>query len=692
MMAGEIKLTNGPNDTILSAYFVAFTVLPFLASVLMTELIRGPSTRRVASRMMIQVGAFMRRQPRILGFISTVGYGELLFRCMLIGGNVLVLWHGREYQRHRHDVLLREGRASFSSSEMGLQIVGMALGYNCAFNLAFLFLPATRNCAWMEFLHISYTNGVKYHIALGKMAVLTGVAHAVPFFLLWRRQGTLSQNALICFDCSLGDSSKPSTAWRNVYGELSLFFFLLVGWTSHPKVRRATFEVFYYMHHLYIIGVIFAVMHWGPLIWWLLPTLLLYLIHRTLSSWNALHAVQVCEFRALPDQIVKLVLARSTTSDGSGNFQLGQFVYLNVPAISKLQWHPFTIASSPRASTATLTILLKSLGDWTHELVAHADACNAKLQLPTILVDGFYGISLEAYEQYATVCLIGGGIGGAPLFAILEDLAARTNQEGVLRQRVHFVFTFRELALLSEIAPVLMRLRQQQQFIMHLFLTKEPSDDLLDTTSSDETRREDASIASTTQPFVEPLQPRSLRILVYVLVFSSSVLLILWLENHERKVRLSFGTKETQSRPLVLFLEIAALFVLPVLVALVLMLEGVWKGRHTHEANTDDCTTKDDLALLKQRRHDDKSPILRELLRTLNITVGQHLNVKQLLTQVHDDDIARAGHATRQPKLRCEDTIGVFFSGPHALKRATELAVSDFGSRRFDVHTEEFEL
>lgn len=35
------------------------------------------------------------------------------------------------------------------------------------------------------------------------------------------------------------------------------------------------------------------------------------------------------------------------------NFKLvhGQYVYLNVPAVHKWQWHPFTVASSPSKLT-----------------------------------------------------------------------------------------------------------------------------------------------------------------------------------------------------------------------------------------------------------------------------------------------------------------------------------------------------
>ena len=45
----------------------------------------------------------------------------------------------------------------------------------------------------------------------------------------------------------------------------------------------------------------------------------------------------------------------------------GQYVFMNVPAIHPLQWHPFTVASSP--SSPHLTLMIKRAGDWTGKLI-----------------------------------------------------------------------------------------------------------------------------------------------------------------------------------------------------------------------------------------------------------------------------------------------------------------------------------
>nr|CCA25834.1 conserved hypothetical protein [Albugo laibachii Nc14] len=120
------------------------------------------------------------------------------------------------------------------------------------------------------------------------------------------------------------------------------------------------------------------------------------------------------------DTILKLVIVRS---EGKvGEYQAGQFVYLNVPAISRLQWHPFTIASSPAADPQRLILLLKPLGTWTQRLLVYLKECEAQKVTPIMHLDGFYGTSLQPIFDHPKLCMVTGGIGVTPAIPILEDI------------------------------------------------------------------------------------------------------------------------------------------------------------------------------------------------------------------------------------------------------------------------------
>jgi len=45
----------------------------------------------------------------------------------------------------------------------------------------------------------------------------------------------------------------------------------------------------------------------------------------------------------------------------------GQYVNVNIPSVSPLQWHPFTIASAP--NDKHLDLIIKRRGDWTARVI-----------------------------------------------------------------------------------------------------------------------------------------------------------------------------------------------------------------------------------------------------------------------------------------------------------------------------------
>ena len=47
--------------------------------------------------------------------------------------------------------------------------------------------------------------------------------------------------------------------------------------------------------------------------------------------------------------------------------EVGQYVFLNCPIISKLEWHPFTMTSAPEEEF--FSVHIRSMGDWTQSLI-----------------------------------------------------------------------------------------------------------------------------------------------------------------------------------------------------------------------------------------------------------------------------------------------------------------------------------
>jgi NAD(P)H-flavin reductase len=89
-------------------------------------------------------------------------------------------------------------------------------------------------------------------------------------------------------------------------------------------------------------------------------------------------------------------------------FEAGQFVQINIPAVGIAQFHPVTLSSAPFQKEAVLHI--RALGGWSKALVKLAENTSEV----NMLVEGPYGnLSVNVKDDllYPVVLCISGGIG-----------------------------------------------------------------------------------------------------------------------------------------------------------------------------------------------------------------------------------------------------------------------------------------
>lgn len=63
-------------------------------------------------------------------------------------------------------------------------------------------------------------------------------------------------------------------------------------------------------------------------------------------------------------------------------------MFVNVPSVSKLQWHPFTVVSSSNLESDKLSIVIKSVGSWSQKLEKQISSSPDRLEIST---EGPYG-------------------------------------------------------------------------------------------------------------------------------------------------------------------------------------------------------------------------------------------------------------------------------------------------------------
>lgn len=93
----------------------------------------------------------------------------------------------------------------------------------------------------------------------------------------------------------------------NVPGELGLLVGLILWATTFPAIRRRMFEVFFYTHYLYILFMVFYLLHTGMFYACImLPGFFLFLIDRYLRFLQSKQKVGLISARVLTCETVEL--------------------------------------------------------------------------------------------------------------------------------------------------------------------------------------------------------------------------------------------------------------------------------------------------------------------------------------------------------------------------------------------------
>ncbi|KAE8882364.1 hypothetical protein PF003_g33712 [Phytophthora fragariae] len=207
------------------------------------------------------------------------------------------------------------------------------------------------------------------------------------------------------------------------------------------KIRRGKFNLFWVSHMLFIPFLVLMAFH-GFARWvaapqahyWVLPPILIYLIEKRYRMTQVFGGQTKIAHVQLSKEAVAIFMRKPKSFRKRQRFLPGMYVFVNVPAISKFEWHPFTISSAPEDKFISLHI--QKSGDWTRALYnnlqqlhkQHAasrveDQCSPVTSpYPTIFLDGPIGAPAQDYSRYREVVLVGAGIGVTPFASILRSI------------------------------------------------------------------------------------------------------------------------------------------------------------------------------------------------------------------------------------------------------------------------------
>ena len=84
-----------------------------------------------------------------------------------------------------------------------------------------------------------------------------------------------------------------------------------------------------------------------------------------IRSERAKHQMRVLEVKKLAGDVM---MVKFISEQHPFRYKAGQYLYLNCPAISRKEWHPFTISSAPEDEHISCHIRCRRDMDWCYSL------------------------------------------------------------------------------------------------------------------------------------------------------------------------------------------------------------------------------------------------------------------------------------------------------------------------------------
>ncbi|KPJ03893.1 NADPH oxidase 5 [Papilio xuthus] len=266
---------------------------------------------------------------------------------------------------------------------------GQCLNFNCSWVLVLMLrrcITALRGRGLGSALPLDHH--VYLHKLTGVLIVLYSILHTIMhlcnFSLIVVNDPVLNANNYTVWEWV--GTTRPGMfglvgGVANPTGLALVVVLAILSTCSRPAVRRGgSFEIFYWTHLLYIPFWILVIFH-APNFWkWFILPGTIYIIERIMRlTWmrSEIGKTYISSGILLPSRVTHLVIRRPPLFD----FHAGDYVFVNVPAIARYEWHPFTISSAPEQADH-IWLHVRGVGQWTNRLHEYFEREHRRLHAP----------------------------------------------------------------------------------------------------------------------------------------------------------------------------------------------------------------------------------------------------------------------------------------------------------------------
>eukprot|EP00047_Mylnosiga_fluctuans_P012673 m.27305 g.27305 ORF g.27305 m.27305 type:complete len:465 (+) comp4411_c0_seq2:13-1407(+) len=258
----------------------------------------------------------------------------------------------------------------------------------------------------------SFDKLVPLHRWLGMIVLICITIHMGACFVAGGKGGHDRNGNSSSSEGSVNDTF-VNRSTRYFFGFLSWLALALLAVLSSPPIRRQCYELFKYPHLvLMLLFFLFGIIHMTIVILFAVLGLLPWVVDKFIQCCRCCSSRPAAADLSSPD-LLKLSIPKVSSST-----RVGQYIFLNIPKVSRLQWHPFSLTSSPAGTEDQIAI--RPLGAYTREVGSTVRESIRNNEAVEVHIDGPYGSAEVDMVSYPVGIYVAGGVGITPVISVLR--------------------------------------------------------------------------------------------------------------------------------------------------------------------------------------------------------------------------------------------------------------------------------
>ncbi|KAJ3313136.1 ferric/cupric-chelate reductase [Blyttiomyces sp. JEL0837] len=223
-----------------------------------------------------------------------------------------------------------------------------AVGMTSAVQMGLTMFPISRGNIISEILQVTFDDALSFHRTSAALAIFIGLLHFILYIISSFQNGGFTElnkhNFLMRFFLDgIPPEKRTYPLYMSIIGLMSLALFLWVAINSWSYIRRRWYMWFYFNHFVVVGAVVLGSLHASPVFYSFVPGIILYTVDGFTRLFQGSMKYNIRTITREPNGFLRLEI-----SDFSRTFYPGQWISINIPKISRAQYHPFTIVNAHR--------------------------------------------------------------------------------------------------------------------------------------------------------------------------------------------------------------------------------------------------------------------------------------------------------------------------------------------------------